>query len=77
MQDLIWVRKQGRIVAREKKKIRQKLRIPLKKKLDALAELYEVFEQRLKESGPVFVAKLVSEKIELQERMTAINHPQD
>ena len=77
MQDLMRVRKQGRIVAREKKKVRQNLHIPLKKKLDSLAELYEVFEQRLKDTEAVFAAKRISEKIELQKRMTAINHPQD
>ena len=77
MQDLMWVRKQGQIIAREKKKVRQNLHIPLKKKLDSLAELYEVFEQRLKDTEAVFAAKRISEIIELQERMTAINHPQD
>lgn len=76
MQDLSWARKQGQIIAREKKKIRQEFHIPLKNKLDSLAELYEVFEQRLKDTEPIFEAKRMSEKIELQERMTAISHPQ-
>lgn len=47
MRDLSWVRKQGQIVAREK--ICRELHIPLKKKLDSFAELYEVFEQRLRD----------------------------
>jgi len=77
MRDLNWVRKQGLIVACEKKKIRQEIHIPLKKKLDSLAELHEVFEQRFKDTAPVFAAKRMSEKIELQERMRSINHPQN
>ncbi len=77
MQDLKWVRRQGQIVAREKKRVRQNLHIPLKKKLDSLAELYEVFERRLKDTESVFQAKRISENIELQERMTTLNHPQD
>jgi hypothetical protein len=75
MRDLSWVRKQGQIVAREKKKIRQELHIPPKTKFDSFAELYEVFEQRFKDTEPIFAGKRMSEKIELQERMRAINRP--
>ena len=77
MRDLSWVRKQGQIVAREKKKFRQEIQVSVKKKLDSLAELYEVFEQRLKDTEPIFAAKRMSEKIALQQRMTTINHPQN
>ncbi len=77
MRDLSWVRKQGQIVAREKKKIRRELHMPLKKKLDSFAELYDVFEQRLRDTEPVFRGKHMSEKIELQERLRAINSSRD
>ena len=77
MRDLSWVRKQGLIVGCEKKKIRQEIHISLKKKLDSLGELYEVFEQRFKDTEPIFAAKRMSEKIELQERMRSIIHPQN
>ena len=73
MRDLSWVKKQGQIVEREKKKIRQKVRIPMKKKLDSFAELYEVFEQRFKDTESAFINKRMSEKIELQNRIKTIN----
>jgi len=73
MRDLSWVKKQGQIVEREKKKIRKKIRIPMKKKLDSFAELYEVFEQRLKDTESAFINKRMSEKIELQNRIKTIN----
>jgi len=73
MRDLSWVRKQGQIVEREKKKFRQKIRIPMKKKLDLFAELYEVFERRLKDTESAFINKRMSEKIELQNRIKTIN----
>lgn len=38
MRDLIWVRKQGEIVAREKKKIRNGFHLLLKKKIDWYAK---------------------------------------
>ena len=77
MRDLSWVRKQGLIVGREKKKIRQEIHIPLKKKLDSLAELHELFEERFKDTEPIFAAKRMFEKIELQERMRSLNYPQN
>ena len=73
MRDLTWVRKQGQIIEREKKKIRQSIRIPIKEKLDSYAELYEAFEQRIKDTEPVFFNKRFSQKIELQKRIMSIN----
>ena len=45
MRDLSWGKKQGKIIEREKKRIRQTVHIPLKKKLDTFAELYETFDR--------------------------------
>lgn len=73
MRDLSWVRKQGKIIEREKKRIRQTVRIPLKKKLDTFAELYETFDRRFKDTEPIFRGKRLSEKIELQNRIRMIN----
>jgi len=61
MRDLIWVRKQGQIVEREKKKMRQQVHLPLKEKLDWYAEVYEAFEQRLDDTESVFGPMRISE----------------
>ena len=73
MRDLIWVRKQGQIVEREKKKMRQQVHLPLKEKLDWYAEVYEAFEQRLDDTKSVFGPMRISEMIELEKRVRSIN----
>ena len=73
MRDLSWVRRQGQIIEREKRKIRKKVQIPDKDKLDSFVDLYEVFEKRLKDTEYIFREKRYTEKIELQNRIRAIN----
>ena len=73
MRDLSWVRKQGQIVEREKKEMRQQVHLPLKKKLYWYAEVYEAFEQRLDDTESVFGAIRRSEMIELEKRVRSIN----
>jgi hypothetical protein len=73
MRDLSWVRKQGQIVEREKKKMRQQVHLPLKEKLDWYAEVYEAFEQRLDDTESVFGPMRISEMIELEKRVRSIN----
>ena len=73
MRDLSWVRRQGQIIEREKRKIRKKIQTPAKDKLDSFVDLYEVFEKRLRDTEPIFREKRCAEKIELQNRIRAIN----
>ena len=54
IRDLSWVRKQGQIVEQEKEKLRQKVRILLKKKPDSFAELPVIFEHGLIDTEHVF-----------------------
>jgi len=73
MRDLSWVRKQGEIVAREKKKMRQRFHLPLKKKLDWYAEAYETFEKRMDDTENIYRTKRLSDMIELEEKLRSIN----
>lgn len=77
MRDLSWVKKQGQIIEREKRKIRQKVHRPPKEKLDSFAELYEAFEYWFKKTERIFGNKHLSEKIKLQNRISAINSTQN
>ncbi len=73
MRDLSWVRKQGEIVAQEKKKMRQRFQLPLKKKLNWYAEVYEAFEKRMDDTESVYRTKRLSEMIQLEEKVRSIN----
>ena len=73
MRDLSWIRKQGRIIEEEKRRIRRKSHIPVKEKLDSYSELYEIFEKKFKDTEIFFQGKRYSAKIELQNRIKSLN----
>ncbi|MBW2064032.1 MAG: hypothetical protein JRJ03_03765 [Deltaproteobacteria bacterium] len=73
MRDLSFGRKQGEIVGRAKKKMRQQAKLSLRKKLDWYAEVYETFEQRLDDTERIFGTKRLSAMIELQKKIRSIN----
>jgi hypothetical protein len=73
MRDLSWIRKQGRIIEEEKRRIRRETHVPIREKLESFSELFEIFEERLKKTEIFFQEKRYSEKIELQNRIKALN----
>jgi len=73
MRDLSWIRKQGRIIEEEKRRIRRESHIPIKRKLDSFSELYEIFEERFRDTEHLFQEKRYSAKIELQNRIKSLN----
>ena len=77
MRDLSSIRDQGLIIEKEKKKVRSKIHIPIKQKLDSYADLYEMFEKRIKETEFFFEKKRRSSRIELQNRIKKLNYVSD
>lgn len=77
MDDLSWVKKQGEFAGQLKRKFRQQNRLTPKEKMDWFADAYECFEQKMKESEPVFRKKRMDEKIKLQERIRSLNRLKD
>jgi hypothetical protein len=73
MRDLSWIRKQGRIIEEEKRRIRREAHVPIREKLESFSELFEIFEERLKETEIFFQEKRYSAKIELQNRIKSLN----
>jgi hypothetical protein len=73
MRDLSWIRKQGRIIEEEKRRIRRETHVPIMEKLESFSELFEIFEERLKETEIFFQEKRYSAKIELQNRIKSLN----
>jgi signal transduction histidine kinase len=73
MRDLSWIRKQGRIIEEEKRRIRRETHVPIREKLESFTELFEIFEERLKETEIFFQEKRHSAKIELQNRIKSLN----
>ena len=73
MRDLSWTRKQGRIIEEEKRRIRRESHIPIREKLDSFSELYEIFEERFKDTELFFRDKRFSAKIDLQNRIRSLN----
>lgn len=73
MRDLSWIRKQGRIIEEEKRRIRRETHVPIREKLESLSELFEIFEERLKKTEIFFQEKRYSAKIELQNRIKSLN----
>lgn len=73
MHDLSWVRKQGEIIEEQKRRIRRENCLPIKEKLDAFAELYETFENKLNNTKALFYENRRLARIELQNRIKRLN----
>lgn len=73
MKDLRWIRKQGKIIEKEKKRIRCMSQISLNEKLDTYSELYEIFENNIKNNRVIFESRYHLEKINNQNRINKLN----
>ena len=73
MKDLSWIRKQGKIIEKEKKRIRCMEQISLNEKLGTFFELYEIFENKITNNRVIFESRYHLEKINNQNRINKLN----
>ena len=77
MKDLSWIRKQGKIIETEKKRIRCMDQVSINEKLDKFSELYEIFENKIKNNRVVFESRYHLEKIKNQNIINKLNYIQN